>query len=252
MPRYTADECASIVPGHLPSPFRRSFDAELLAVPAPERGLAAAASSSSTLGTGCSPWSTGWLPLLSLSPCRRCAEPPPIDCWHCPVHQRQPCTPLVARDVLGLLVVSSRRRAELPLAVGVGPPELALRLACLGVNMLDSFQLGWTHRPHRERSAGHTESAVGGEIAAICRLHPKLGRNAAVWGGFNEINKLTRQAAPAPEARGGQRLTKDQFVIAQPGPLTGGCYNNLNAGTHSGTPWRLNAGAGSAIPRFVS
>ena len=131
MPRYTADECASIVPGHLPSPFRRSFDAELLAVPAPERGLAAAASSSSTLGTGCSPWSTGWLPLLSLSPCRRCAEPPPIDCWHCPVHQRQPCTPLVARDVLGLLVVSSRRRAELPLAVGVDRPEIALRLACL-------------------------------------------------------------------------------------------------------------------------
>ena len=81
--------------------------------------------------------------------------------------------------------------------------------------MLDSFQLGWTHRPHRERSAGHTESAVGGEIAAICPLHPKLGRNAAVWGGFNEINKLTRQAAPAPEARGGQRLTKDQFVIAR-------------------------------------
>ena len=58
MPRYTADECASIVPGHVSSPFRRSFDAELLAVPAPERGLAAAASSSSTLGTGCSPWST--------------------------------------------------------------------------------------------------------------------------------------------------------------------------------------------------
>ena len=126
MPRYTADECASIVPGHLPSPFRRSFDAELLAVPAPERGLAAAASSSSTLGTGCSPWSTGWLPLLALSPCRRCAEPPPIDCWHCPVHQRQPCTPLVARDVLGLLVVSSRRRAELPLAVDIGRPELSL------------------------------------------------------------------------------------------------------------------------------
>ena len=90
MPRCTADERASIVPGHLSSPFRQSFDAELLAVPAPERGLAAAASSSSTLGTGCSPWSTGWLPLLSLSPCRRCAEPPPIDCWHCPVHQRQP------------------------------------------------------------------------------------------------------------------------------------------------------------------
>ena len=44
MPRYTADECASIVPGHVSSPFRRSFDAELLAVPAPERGLAAAAS----------------------------------------------------------------------------------------------------------------------------------------------------------------------------------------------------------------
>ena len=80
--------------------------------------------------------------------------------------------------------------------------------------MLDSFQLGWTHRPHRERSAGHTESAVGGEVAASSSLHPKLGRNAAVWGGFNEINKLTRQAAPAPEARGGQRLTKDQFVIA--------------------------------------
>ena len=41
------------------------------------------------------------------------------------------CTPLVARDGLGLLVVSSRRRAELPLAVGVDRPEIALRLACL-------------------------------------------------------------------------------------------------------------------------
>ena len=59
MPRCTADERASIVPGHLSSPFRQSFDAELLAVPAPERGLAAGASSSSTLGTGCSSWSTG-------------------------------------------------------------------------------------------------------------------------------------------------------------------------------------------------
>ena len=59
MPRCTADGRASIVPGHLSSPFRQSFDAELLAVPAPERGLAAGASSSSTLCTGCSSWSTG-------------------------------------------------------------------------------------------------------------------------------------------------------------------------------------------------
>ena len=116
IPRYTADECASIVPGHLPSPFRRSFDAELLAVPAPERGLAAAASSSSTLGTGCSPWSTGRLPLLCLSPCRRCAELPPIDCWHCPVHQRQPCTPLVTFWVFSSLAAVGEPSCHLPSA----------------------------------------------------------------------------------------------------------------------------------------
>jgi hypothetical protein len=32
--------------------------------------------------------------------------------------------------------------------------------------------------------------------------------------GFNKINKLTGRPPPAPEARGGQSLTKDQFVIA--------------------------------------
>ena len=132
MPRYTADECASIVPGHLPSPFRRSFDAELLAVPAPERGLAAGASYSSTLGTGCSSWSTGcfhWFLFLLVGVVlnRRLQIAGIVRC----VGGSRRCTPLVARDGLGLLVVSSRRRAELPLAVGVGPPELALRLACL-------------------------------------------------------------------------------------------------------------------------
>ena len=49
-------------------------------------------------------------------------------------------------------------------------------------------------------------------------LRPKLGRHAAVWGGFNKINKLTRRAAPASEARGGANLTKDPFVIALPLP----------------------------------
>ena len=61
---------------------------------------------------------------------------------------------------------------------------------------------------HRERSAGHTESAVGCEIAASSGLHPKLGRNAAVWGGFNKINKLIRRVAPAPEAGGGAKVNE--------------------------------------------
>ena len=99
MPRCTADERASIVPGHLSSPFRQSFDAELLAVPAPERGLAAGASSSSTLGTGCSSWSTGcfhWFLFLlvgvvlnrglQIAGIVRCVE------------GSRRCTPLVARD----------------------------------------------------------------------------------------------------------------------------------------------------------
>ena len=34
------------------------------------------------------------------------------------------------------------------------------------------------------------------------------------WAGITKINRLTRRAAPAPEARGGVSLTKDQFVIA--------------------------------------
>ena len=52
---------------------------------------------------------------------------------------------------------------------------------------------------------------------ATGNLRPKLGRHAAVWGGFNKINKLTRRAAPASEARGGANLTKDPFVIARAG-----------------------------------
>ena len=48
-------------------------------------------------------------------------------------------------------------------------------------------------------------------MAAKCALYP---HNWAVWGGFNKINKLTGRPPPAPEARGGQSLTKDQFVIA--------------------------------------
>ena len=48
-------------------------------------------------------------------------------------------------------------------------------------------------------------------MAANCALYP---HNWAVWGGFNKINKLTGRPPPAPEARGGQSLTKDQFVIA--------------------------------------
>ena len=132
MPRCTADGRASIVPGHLSPPFRRSFDAELLAVPAPGRGLAAGASSSSTLCTGCSSWSTGcfhlFLVLLVGVVLNRRLQISGI-VW-CVGGSRR-CTPLVARDGLGLLVVSSRWRAELPLAVGVSRPELALRLACL-------------------------------------------------------------------------------------------------------------------------
>ena len=127
MPRCTADERASIVPGHLSSPFRQSLDAELLAVPAPERGLAAGASSSSTLGTGCSSWSTGcfnWFLFLLVGVVlnRRLQIAGIVRCV-CGSH---PCTPLVAHDGLGLLVVSSRRRAELPLAVDIGRPELSL------------------------------------------------------------------------------------------------------------------------------
>ena len=41
----------------------------------------------------------------------------------------------------------------------------------------------------------------------MAKIRPKLGRHAAVWGGFNKINKLTRRAAPASEARGGANLT---------------------------------------------
>ena len=48
-------------------------------------------------------------------------------------------------------------------------------------------------------------------MAANCALYP---HNWAVRGGFNKINKLTGRPPPAPEARGGQSLTKDQFVIA--------------------------------------
>ena len=57
-------------------------------------------------------------------------------------------------------------------------------------------------------------------MAANCALYP---HNWAVWGGFNKINKLTGRPPPAPEARGGQSLTKDQFVIALASSLgTGG------------------------------
>ena len=49
-------------------------------------------------------------------------------------------------------------------------------------------------------------------MAANCALYP---HNWAIWGGFNKINKLTGRPPPAPEARGGQSLTKDQFVIAR-------------------------------------
>ena len=48
-------------------------------------------------------------------------------------------------------------------------------------------------------------------MAANCALYP---HNWAVWGGFNKINKLTGRPPPAQEVRGGQSLTKDQFVIA--------------------------------------
>ena len=52
-------------------------------------------------------------------------------------------------------------------------------------------------------------------MAANRALYP---HNRAVLGGFNKINKLTGRPPPAPEARGGQSLTKDQFVIAHPHP----------------------------------
>ena len=57
-------------------------------------------------------------------------------------------------------------------------------------------------------------------MAANCALYP---HNWAVWGGFNKINKLTGRPPPAPEARGGQSLTKDQFVIALHGEGYKGC-----------------------------
>ena len=191
------------------SPFRQSFDAELLAVPAPERGLAAGASSSSTLGTGCSSWSTGcfnWFLFLLVGVVlnRRLQIAGIVWC----VGGSHRCTPLVARDGLGLLVVSSRRRAELPLTVGIGRPELARHLAWL------AWLVVRFSKPLVRLDGVPQKSAVGGEIAAMLTLRPKLGRHAAVWGGFNKINKLTRRAAPAPEERGGAALTKDPFVIA--------------------------------------
>ena len=173
-------------------------------MPAPEGGLAAAASSSSTLGTGCSSWSTGcfnWFLFLLVGVLlnRRLHIAGIVRC----VGGSHRCTPLVARDGLGLLVVSSRRRAELPLTVGIGRPELARHLAWLAW-LVVRFSKGRDGVPQK--------SAVGGEIAAMLPLGPKLGRHAAVWGGFNKINKLTRRAAPAPEARGGADLTKDPNI----------------------------------------
>ena len=81
--------------------------------PCQRLNVAAAACSSFTFGTGCSPWSTDWLPPLSLSPCRRCAEPRPADCWNC-THAGgsrrctvAACSPRRCVCRLGLLVCSS-------------------------------------------------------------------------------------------------------------------------------------------------
>ena len=169
MPRCTADERASIMPGHLSSPFRQSLDAELLAVPAPERGLAAGASSSSTLGTGCSSWSTGcfhWFLFLLVGVVlkRRLQIAGIVRCVggsrRCTVAA---CSPRRCVCRLGLLVCSSAGGPSCHLPSASVHPSLRCAWR-VSLKMLDSFQLGWTRR---ERSAGHTESAVGGEIAAI-------------------------------------------------------------------------------------
>ena len=117
------------MPGHESSPFRRSFDSELLAVLAPQRLVMLAWQQQPALP-----------PLLA-----RAVHPRPMLDLHsflnllggvvlnrrlqiavqCIGGSRW-CTLLVACDGLGLCVLRRSRRADLLLAVGVGRPELAL------------------------------------------------------------------------------------------------------------------------------
>ena len=55
---------------------------------------------------------------------------------------------------------------------------------------------------------GATEERRGSEIYRPFALYTQSwAATRRFLGGFNKINKLTRRAAPAPEARGGAYLT---------------------------------------------
>ena len=87
-----------------------------------------------------------------------------------------PCTPLVGRDSLGLVVHSRRRRrrAELPVAVGVGLAKLALHRACAWLTSAARFvsaRVGPTEgRPGRVKS-GHLA-----ELPTWRPTGPRFGR----------------------------------------------------------------------------
>ena len=66
----------------------------------------------------------------------------------------------------GLLVVSSRRRAELPLAVGVGRPELALQLTAGFVRFSEAT---WSTLTERVKSAPW-EVLNSGHIARFTQI----------------------------------------------------------------------------------
>ena len=87
------------------------------------------------------------------------------------------CTPLVARDNLGLVVRSRRRRrrAELPIAVGIGLAELALHLAWLtACHAFVSAKLGSVGTT--EVCAGRVKSGHLAGIVTLAALGPRLGR----------------------------------------------------------------------------
>ena len=67
-------------------------------------------------------------------------------------------------------------------------------------------------QPQKEERRGNS---VGSEMKRPFALYTQSwAATRRYLGDFNKINKLTGRPPPAPEARGGQSLTKDQFVIA--------------------------------------
>ena len=77
------------------------------------------------------------------------------------------CKPLVARDSLGLVVrSSSRRRDELPVAVGVSRAELVLHLAWLTSDMRSFQRVGATELcpGSAEGQSGHRPRVAHGPV----------------------------------------------------------------------------------------